>query len=154
MIDVALDFAIKIGESICNAIPSNICAAICVTNPVKPICFLAITVIKLVKKIFNLFISPAAFHNGAINSAETNSILKNTQSLLTATCGMEELIQVETDEVDDSLDKGFCDVIDPNDPDTSTYGHISTCNIYHEVLCRVVPNLQPGHGKSIATTTS
>lgn len=133
-------------NSICDAIPEGICAALCLTNPAKAICYIALVVAKGIAQALGLFISPVGFNNDVINSMETQSVMKNTQLLLEASCGIENLLQVESDEIDDALDKGFCAIPDPNDRDTTEYGHISTCNLYHEVLCRPVPNLLPGHG--------
>lgn len=60
------------------------------------------------QKVLKLFINAATFHNGVINGAEINSAMKNTKKLLEASCGLEEQIQTETNELDSRYDFGFC----------------------------------------------
>lgn len=60
---------------------------------------------------------------------------------------MQDAMYDETDAIDQTLADQFCtpDSSNQGDPDF-VYGAISTCNIFHEVLCRPVENLKPGHG--------
>jgi hypothetical protein len=91
-VQLLFDGLIRVLDPICELIPENLCGVVCITNPLKAVCWLMVSAGNVFGTAFEFLNAAIELHDGVIDGAEIQATLQNTENLIDWTCSMEQHI--------------------------------------------------------------
>jgi hypothetical protein len=109
-----LDVALEGMSTVCESIPAEFCAAVCISNPYPFICWQTYSIVMLIKMFFDHIDRAIALHDGVVDGAEIEATLVNTEKLTNWTCSFEKMMTEKFDGVRGSLSEAISGYDTPN----------------------------------------
>jgi hypothetical protein len=96
------DGLIRVLDPICELIPENLCGVVCITNPLKAVCWLVVSAGNVLMTSLDFMNAAIELHDGVMDGAEIKSTLQNTESLIDWTCSIEQHINNKVTALEDT----------------------------------------------------